>query len=281
MGYIFAMPSSLVQASDLASRVGRAVLLDVRAGRDARARYDAGHLPGAIFVDLDRDLSEKSHEPVRGGRHPLPDPAAFAARVGRWGIAPATDVILYDAQSGGNAAARAWWMLRSLGHERVRVLDGGYDAALRAGVAPTTEVPRPVDRGPYPRAAWRWPTIGIDDIETWRNDDAKVVIDARSASRFRGDEEPFDPVAGHIPGARNLFHMSLVAADGRFLSADELARRIRAVTDDRPADAIAVHCGSGVTACHLILAMTEAGLGVPRLYVGSWSEWCRSGREFG
>jgi thiosulfate/3-mercaptopyruvate sulfurtransferase len=277
------MTSPLIRASELAARRADAVLLDVRASRDARAHYDAGHLPGAIFVDLDRDLSEKPDDPAHGGRHPLPDPASFAARVGSWGIGPDTDVILYDAQSGGNAASRAWWMLRALGHERVRVLDGGYAAALAAGLAPTTDGPRPAGRGPYPLSSsgsgWRWPTLDIDEVDAWRKDPAKVVIDARSAPRFRGDEEPFDPVAGHIPGAANLFHMSLVGAEGRLLPAAELATRIRAVTGDRPIDATAVHCGSGVTACHLILAMEEAGLGVPRLYVGSWSEWCRSGRE--
>jgi thiosulfate/3-mercaptopyruvate sulfurtransferase len=274
------MKGPLIHPSELASRHAGAALLDVRPGRDGRARYDAGHLPGAVFVDLDRDLSEPSGDPAHGGRHPLPAPATFAARVGRWGIGPDTDVILYDALSGGNAAARAWWMLRALGHDRVQVLDGGYDAAIAAGLVPTTDVPSPVNRGAYPAATkWRWPTIDIDGVNAWRKDATKVVIDARSAPRFRGDEEPFDPVAGHIPGAVNLHHMSLVGVDGRLLPADDLARRLRAVTGERPVDAIAVHCGSGVTACHLILAMEQAGLGVPRLYVGSWSEWCRSDRE--
>jgi thiosulfate/3-mercaptopyruvate sulfurtransferase len=270
--------SPLIDPIGLRAMLGRAVLLDVRTGADARARYDAAHLPGAVFVDLDRDLADKSDDPARGGRHPLPSPAGFAATVGRWGIAPDTDVVVYDAQSGGNAAARAWWMLRSLGHARTWVLDGGYDAAVRAGLPMTAEVPSPPRRGPYPARAWQWPIIDIDEVDAWRRDPDKVLLDARSPARFRGDEEPFDPIAGHIPGAHNLFYLALVGDDGTLLPPEALAERARALIADRPIDAVAVHCGSGVTACHLILAMERAGLGVPRLYVGSWSEWCRSNR---
>jgi thiosulfate/3-mercaptopyruvate sulfurtransferase len=269
-------PSPLIAASALPARLGRAVFLDVRTGPHARAAYAAAHLPGALFVDLDRDLAEPPPDAAHGGRHPLPAPATFAARVGRWGIGPDTDVVVYDAMSGGNAAARAWWMLRALGHDRVQVLDGGYDAAVRAGVAPTAEVPTPVDRGPYPTSGdWRWPTLDIEAVDRWRQDPTRRVVDARSAPRFAGREEPIDPIAGHIPGAVNLFHMSLVGSDGTLLPAPAIAERVRAVVGDRPVDDVAVHCGSGVTACHLILAMAHAGLGVPRLYVGSWSEWCR------
>jgi thiosulfate/3-mercaptopyruvate sulfurtransferase len=158
------------------------------------------------------------------------------------------------------------------------VLDGGYQAAVRLGVATTAEVPSPRDRGPYPASAWQWPTIDIDLIDAWRRDPSKVVIDARSPARFAGQEETIDPVAGHIPGAVSLFYRSLVGANGALLAPEAIAARLREVIGERPSDAVAVHCGSGVTACHLILAMEHAGFGVPRLYVGSWSEWCRSRR---
>lgn len=267
----------LITPTELGPRLGSVVLLDVRTGPDARAQYEAAHLPGAIFVDLDRELAQPG-DPARGGRHPLPSPEAFAAQVGRWGIGPDTEVVVYDAQSGGNAASRAWWMLRSLGHARTRVLDGGYAAAVRAGLPTTAQPPVPVDLGPHPSRGWQWPLIDVAEVDVWRQDAAKRVVDARSEPRFRGDEEPIDPVAGHIPGAVNLFHLSLVGADGAMFPPATVADRIRAVLGDRPADDVAVHCGSGVTACHLILAMDHAGLGVPRLYVGSWSEWCRSDR---
>lgn len=262
----------------LQTKLTGSVVLDVRTGLDARVQYETGHLPGAIFVDLDQDLAEKSSDPTRGGRHPLPTPARFAARVGAWGIDPETDVIIYDAQSGGNAAARAWWMLRALGHTRVWIVDGGYTAAVETGVSPERTIPKPIERDPYPAQRWQMPLLDIDEIDAWRRDPAKVVIDARSPTRFRGDEETLDPVAGHIPGAHNLFHHSLVGADRRMLPRAALRERIAAVIGDRNSDAIAVHCGSGVTACHLAAAMEQAGLGMPYLYVGSWSEWCRSGR---
>lgn len=267
--------SPLVSPSELRDRGADLVLLDARAGAGARERYAAAHLVGAVFADLERDLARPA-DPAHGGRHPLPTAADFASQLGRWGIGPETDVVIYDDQSGANAASRAWWMLRSLGHSRVRVLDGGWPAAVAIGLPTTAEVPVVVDRGPYPSDGWRWPTIDVDEADRWRQ--AKLLIDARSPARFRGDEEPIDPIAGHIPGATNLFHASLIGGDGRFLPRDEIAARIRTVTGDRPVDEIAVHCGSGVTACHLILGMDHAGLGIPALYVGSWSEWCRSDR---
>ncbi|MBI4953401.1 MAG: sulfurtransferase [Myxococcales bacterium] len=275
------VPAPLIDAVQLRAKLGRAVLLDVRSGADARARYDAAHLPGAIWVDLERDLSARPTDPAHGGRHPLPAATAFAELVGRWGIDPDSDVVAYDAASGANAAARAWWMLRSLGHERCAVLDGGYDAAVRAGLPTTAALPLPADRGPYPSSAWHWPTIDADAVDLWRRDPAHLVVDARSPARFRGEEELIDPVAGHIPGAANLFHLSLVDERGALLAPGAVAARVREVVGDRRIDAVAVHCGSGVTACLLVLAMVHAGLGVPRLYVGSWSEWCRANRPRG
>ncbi len=251
------------------------VLIDCRAGPSARAQYEAGHLEGALFADLERDLAAPSGHPEQGGRHPLPPVDAFSATLGRWGIRPDSHVVLYDDQSGANAAARLWWMLRALGHERVQVLDGGLQAALANGYALSTEVPSPVAAPPYPAQSYLRPVADIDEVERARNDAQAIVLDVRSGPRFRGEQEPIDPIAGHIPGAKNLpFAENLEA--GSFKSKAALREMYSALLGSLPPTALTVHCGSGVTACHTLLALEHAGLSGAKLYVGSWSEWCRS-----
>ncbi len=242
-------------------------LADTASGERA---FAAGHLPGAIHAHLDRDLSgSKAAGPRHGGRHPLPERAAFAAQAGRWGITPATRVVCYDTQ-GGPYAARAWWLLRWLGHEAVAVLDGGVTAWVAAGGALSVEMVRRAAALPYPIGAGSMPTIDAGQLLASLG--RVRLIDARAPERFRGDVEPLDPVAGHIPGASNRFFRDNLAADGRFKSAAEL----RAAFDALGAEAAnTVHqCGSGVTACHNLLAMAHAGLDGALLYPGSWSEWC-------
>jgi thiosulfate/3-mercaptopyruvate sulfurtransferase len=252
------------------------VLCDVRSGPDASARYAHGHLAGAVFVDLERDLSGPKHDAARGGRHPLPDPAAFAARLGAWGIRPESHVVAYDDQGGANAAARLWWMLRALGHTRVQVLDGGLAGALAAGATLSAEPTSVRSAPPYPGAAWSWPTADIDVVEHARCAPEQLVLDVRAAARFRGEQEPIDPIAGHIPGARNLPLGENLGPDGRFKSAAELRRVYGELLDGRAPEQLIVHCGSGVTACHTLLALERAGLPGASLYVGSWGEWCRN-----
>jgi len=270
------MASPLISATDLAALNQHVRLLDCRPG----AAYGAGHLPGALHADLERDLSragEEGFDPAQGGRHPLPDLRAWRDTLGRWGITPDTAVVCYDDQGGANAAARAWWMLRACGHERVRVLDGGLQAALDAGMSLTTETPAVEGAAPYPASHWQWTTVDIGVVEKLAKTDDWTVIDVRSAPRYRGEAEPIDPVAGHIPGAVNVPFTENLGADGRFKSFESL----RAMYGGYDPARLVVHCGSGVTACHTLLALDQAGLAGGALFVGSWSEWCRSGRSIG
>jgi thiosulfate/3-mercaptopyruvate sulfurtransferase len=228
-----------------------------------------------VHAQLERDLAAPAHDPAHGGRHPLPDAQAFAATLGRWGITPSSRVVAYDDQGGANAAARFWWMLRAMGHRDVRVVDGGLAALRDAGFALTSDLPAPASQPPYPGAGWAQPLADIDEVDQARGAPDRRVIDVRAAFRFRGDSDPFDPVAGHIPGARNAPYADNLRADGTFKSSDELRAQLIAALDGiAPAQTI-VHCGSGVTACHTLIALERAGLPGARLYVGSWSEWCR------
>jgi thiosulfate/3-mercaptopyruvate sulfurtransferase len=269
-----AVAGTLVEAAALRARLaaGEAVVLldcgfdlaDPAAGERA---YAAGHLPGAIYVHLDRDLS--GVKTGANGRHPLPARDAFARRVGAWGIAPGVAVVCYDAQ-GAPYAARAWWLLRWLGHADCAVLDGGIQAWVAAGGALTDAVAAAVARPPYPACPPAMPTV--DSAAVLAGLGRRPVLDARAAERFRGEVEPLDPVAGHIPGARNRFFKDNLGPDGRFRPAGELHAAFRALGAE-PAQWVH-QCGSGVTACHNLLAMEHAGLTGSALYPGSWSEWC-------
>lgn len=239
-------------------------LVDTTAGERA---YAAGHLPGAVYVHLDRDLS--GTKTGRNGRHPLPEREALAAAAGRWGVAPGRQVVCYDNQ-GSPYAARAWWLLRWLGHDAVAVLDGGVAAWRRAGGALVAEPAAPAPQLPYPAGAPAMPTV---DAQALLQRLGRVrLFDARAGERFRGEVEPLDPVAGHIPGATLRFFKDNLAEDGRFKPAAQLRAEFDALGGG---DAEVVHqCGSGVTACHNLLAMLHAGYDAPALYPGSWSEWC-------
>lgn len=268
----------LISAADLRARLATLRLLDARQPREA---YEAGHLPGALHADLDRDLStvaDPGHDPAQGGRHPLPPPARFAAQVGTWGIGPGTEVVVYDSLGGMDAAARLWWMLRALGHTRVSVLDGGLAAALEAGLELTREVPAVPPRTPYPAQAWALPRVDLAAVDRLRQDPAWCLLDVRAAERWRGEVEALDPVAGRIPGSQNRYWPGSLDASGRFLPPARLRAEFEAILAGRPAGHLAVHCGSGTSACHTLLALEVAGLPGASLYVGSWSEWCRSGQ---
>ncbi|MDX2282746.1 MAG: sulfurtransferase [Bacteroidia bacterium] len=265
---------ALLALPDLA----QTVLLDARGGPDAAAAYAASHLAGALRADLETDLADTSGDPAQGGRHPLPAPAAFAQLLERLGISPETHVVICDAQSGANAAARAWWMLRAFGHQHVQVLDGGIQAAAAAGFPLRSGAEPEPAPGRYPARDWSLPLTGIREVEQMSQDPACVVIDVRDAARYEGRTEPIDPVAGHIPGAANLPFSRNLSPDGRFLSPEALRTLYGPLLGGRSPEQAAVHCGSGVTACHTLLALAHAGYELPALFVGSWSEWCRSGR---
>lgn len=253
------------------------VIVDARSGKDAFERYVKGHIEGAFHADLDRDLAAVPADPSKGGRHPLPNPAAFGAFLGRLGIEPATHVIVYDDKAGSNAAARFWWMLKAAGHQKVQVLDGGLDAALKAGVALSSALPEARSAAPY-KVSWKDAVVTIDEVARAVKEPARLVIDVREAYRYNGESEPIDTVAGHIPGAMNVPYVENLNADGTFLPADALKAKYDAVMNGKKQDDVIVHCGSGVTACHTLLAMEQAGITKPKLYVGSWSEWSRTGR---
>ncbi|MGW0564882.1 sulfurtransferase [Streptomyces sp. NPDC003016] len=241
------------------------VLLDVRyqlGGPHGRAAYEAGHIPGAVFVDLEAELAGP---PGSGGRHPLPDVEDFGAVMRRTGVRHDTPVVVYDGGQGW-AAARAWWMLRWAGHPDVRVLDGGL-AAWRGPVESEVPAPAAGDFRPAPGAAVLLDADGAAELAR-----TGLLLDARAAERYRGEVEPIDPVAGHIPGAVSAPTMENVGPDGRLLPAPELAARFTSLGAGE-ARAVGVYCGSGVSAAQQVLALEVAGIPAA-LYVGSWSEWC-------
>jgi thiosulfate/3-mercaptopyruvate sulfurtransferase len=272
--------SPLISAEELAQLLKAPppdfAILDARPGR---AAYEAKHLPGALHADLNSKLStaeDADADPVRGGRHPLPSIERWAEQLGAWGIGPKTTVVVYDDHDASNAAARAWWMLRSAGHENVRVLDGGLGAAISEGLQVTSDIPPPNAREAYPTTEWHWPTVDVAFVDKVRNDPQWKVLDVRSEPRYRGETEPIDPVAGHIPGAVNLPFQKNVEHWGRFKPAKQLQAQYAKLLDGTPPSHLIVHCGSGVTACHTLLALNAAGYDGAALFVGSWSEWCRN-----
>jgi thiosulfate/3-mercaptopyruvate sulfurtransferase len=270
------MASSLISPEEFASLQG-AVLLDAR----MKPAFDSGHLRGALNADPGLHLSAATgpaFDPSKGGRHPLPTLNQWRATLGLLGIGPDTSVIIYDDQGGANAAARAWWMLKAVGHASVQVLDGGLKAAISAGCELATDatVARPCAH--YPATAWLLPTVDIDVVEKLAKHREWRVLDVRSGERYRGDTESLDPVAGHIPGAVNLPYTDNLDFEGRFKSAMDLRALYTQLLGDLRPDHLVVHCGSGITACHTLLALEHAGLSGAALYVGSWSEWCRSGK---
>lgn len=232
--------------------------------------YRESHIPGAVYAHLDRDLAGPPGP--RSGRHPLPDWRLFAERLGRWGLHPTTQVIVYD-QGGGALAARLWWLLRAIGHRRVAVLDGGWAAWQARGGAQSDALALEHARDVELCVGSGWVTTR--EIEENLSARRFLLVDARTPARFTGQDEPIDPVAGHIPGAVNFPLQDNLAVDGRFLDREALRARWLARLGATPPAAVVHMCGSGVTACHNLLAMEAAGLRGSRLYVGSWSEWIR------
>ncbi len=232
-------------------------------------QFREGHVPGALFAHLDRDLS--GAKTGANGRHPLPEPKAFVSWAGRQGLQPADQVVCYDGGSGA-MAARLWWMLRWMGHETVAVLDGGFAKWQREGRPLTVEVPQvvPID---YPGRA-KTPMVAYLSLVEKKFKKA-VLLDARAPARYRGEQEPIDPVAGRIPGAKNRFNNDNLTAEGTFKSPELLRAEFKSILSGRNASDVINYCGSGVAACHNALALEIAGLTGSRVYPGSWSEWSR------
>jgi len=264
------MPTTLVSTAELAASPDWRVFdcrHDLAKPALGEQQYREAHIPGALFAHLDRDLS--APKTGRNGRHPLPQPEVFVSWLSRCGVQPSDQVVCYDAGSGA-MAARLWWLLQWIGHDAVAVLDGGLAKWLAEKRPVTAEVPR---FAPSQYSVNRRPRgdVSVSDVE--RRGSEMLLLDARAPARYRGEQEPIDPVAGRIPGAINRFNMDNVSPQGTFKGAAQLKQEFQAVLGDRAPSEVVHYCGSGVAACHNLLAMEIAGLTGGRLYAGSWSEW--------
>jgi thiosulfate/3-mercaptopyruvate sulfurtransferase len=272
--------SPLIQASELLKLHAseHLIIVDVSNGTNAKSNYDAKHLEGALFVDLNSQLADIKQDLSIGGRHPLPKMEDFLKTVAHLGISPKSHIVVYDDKKGSNAAARFWWMLKAIGHENVQVLNGGFQEAekhhfplsSKASVVNKTEL--------YKVDHWKLKMAVLEEVEKISQTENYIIIDVRAAERYSGENEPIDPVAGHIRGAINVPFTENLDENGLFLSPHLLHRKYTNVFGTLAADHIIVYCGSGVTACHSLLAIAYAGLELPRLYVGSWSEWSRNNK---
>jgi len=239
--------------------------------------YRASHIPGAVYADLDHDLSSP-RIPGRTGRHPLPDEDSIVQVFSRLGIGPETQVVAYDESTGALAAARLWWLLKWAGHDAAAVLDGGFAAWTGAGMPRAGGVEERAPRG-FTAAFRPELVVDADQVVDALNDPGWVILDARAADRYRGENETLDPVAGHIPGAVSAPYGAALAPDGRWKPAAEIAAMYGQALGGRDTRHAILYCGSGVTAAHGVLACAHAGLGIPRLYAGSWSDWITDGKR--
>lgn len=259
------------------SAISKFIIIDARSGPNAKENYLKNHLAGALYVDLNTDLAKIKSDFAQGGRHPLPKVAKFLNLLNNLGITPSSCVLVYDDLNGANAAARFWWMLKAIGHKNVQVINGGYQAAIKAGLPINSKIEKPKkSKFLYNISSYALPFVDINAVDKVKQNNDFLIIDVREKMRFDGITEPIDLVAGHIPGAINVPFATNLDGDGNFLSPKILRNKYEQLLNNRPAKNVIVHCGSGVTACHTILAMNYAGLTIPNLYVGSWSEWSRN-----
>lgn len=271
--------SPLINPKTLLAIKGTVILIDARAGINAKEIYQSEHLNGARYIDLNKDLAAVTSDPSNGGRHPLPSLEKFSEVLSKLGISPSSLIIIYDDKNGSNAAARFWWMLKAIGHEKVQVLNGGLQAAIKIGFPLSSEMENFESTNHYPVSDWKLAQANIDEVETARNNSENIVIDVRDKNRFDGLTEPLDLIAGHIPGAINIPFSENLDENGFYKPATVLAEKYSKIIGGKKPKNVIVHCGSGVTACHTLLAMDYAGIPIPKLYVGSWSEWSRNDRE--
>ena len=277
------MADTLVEVSDLVVEQDnpdclffdcRFNLLDVAWGR---GEYHKGHIPGAVYVDLNKDLSA-AVVPGKTGRHPLPSIELFQQQVAKWGITQDTQIIIYD-QREGMFAARLWWMLRWCGIKNVALLNGGWSAWLAAGASVSTDQRKQRSINNISLAVNEELIVNADDVMNNLESKELILLDARTEDRYRGENETIDPIAGHIPGALSAPFVLNLDKDGKFLSKNDLNDRYKKLLGDRAVSDVVNYCGSGVTATHNIFAMYYAGLGMASLYPGSWSEWITDERR--
>ncbi len=273
--------SPLINARELMqlSELTDFILVDASFGPTARTNYETMHLKNALFIDLNSELAEIDTDVAKGGRHPLPNISNFAKTVGELGISPDSHVIIYDAKNGSLAAARFWWMLKAIGHAKVQVLNGGIQQALAINFPTSSGFENRNSRTPYPVDQWLLPIATMDEVEHVANRSDFRVIDVRESDRYNGITEPIDLIAGHIPGAINIPFTENLDDDGLFLPPAILKKKYEKEIENRTSENVIFHCGSGVTACHSLLALAYAGFEIPKLYVGSWSEWSRNNKK--
>lgn len=252
------------------------VIVDAGSGKTAYENYLRKHLDQALYVDLDEDLSEVPENTKNGGRHPLPSPQKFAEVLQKLGIDADSHVVIYDDKNASNAAARFWWMLKSAGIEKVQVLDGGLQKAEKEGFPVNADSVKPKNVKKLELTSWILPVVDLNFVEINSENPAFLVIDVREKDRYDGKTEPIDQIAGHIPGAVNVHFKENLNDDGTFKNPEILHKKYSQIFKNIPSKNIAIHCGSGVTACHTLLALDYAGFEIPNLYVGSWSEWSRN-----
>ena len=255
------------------------VIIDAGSGKSAYENYLQKHLDGALYVDLNEDLAEIPEEAKNGGRHPLPSLEKFSEVVKKLGIEEKSHVIIYDDKNASNSAARFWWMLKSVGIQKVQVLYGGLQMAEKKGflINSNSVFPKKVEKINFKE--WKLPKVDIHFIEKYSKNPEFLIIDVREKDRYDGKTEPIDEVAGHIPGAKNLPFKDNLNEDGTFKNPETLKKTYSNFLKNIPSENTTIHCGSGVTACHTLLALDYAGFQIPSLYVGSWSEWSRNNKE--
>jgi len=263
----------------LVHKVTDVVIVDVSNEKNAKENYLQQHLDKAIFLDLNKDLADIKTDLALGGRHPLPQIANFLDLLSNIGISSDTRVIIYDHKNGANAAARFWWMMKSVGHKNVQVLDGGFQEAERKNYPVNNHLSIPKKVGNYITITdWQLPVVNLEEVDLASRNKDHLIIDVREKPRYDGEFEPIDLIAGHIPNAINIPFLDNLDEDGLFKAPEKLREKYQDIFNEFDNSQIIVHCGSGVTACHSLLAMSYAGLNIPKLYPGSWSEWSRNNK---
>lgn len=257
------------------------IIIDAGSGKPARENYLLNHIDGALYIDLNEDLAEIPENAKNGGRHPLPKLEKFLDLLQGLGIEENSHVIIYDDKNASNAAARFWWMLKSVGVEKVQVLDGGLQNAEKFGVAVNSNKTEAKKVERVNIQEWKLPTVDLNFIEENSDKEDFIIIDVREKDRYDGKSEPIDEVAGHIPGAINIPFKENLNEDGTFKNPEILKEKYSAIFQNILSENISIHCGSGVTACHTLLALDYAGFELPNFYVGSWSEWSRNDKPIG
>lgn len=272
---------SLIQPTELLEiyQNDEVVIVDASNGKNAKLNYVEKHIDNAIFVDLNSQLADVNDNLANGGRHPLPKIDRFAKTLKEIGISKNSHVVIYDDKCGANAAARFWWMLKSIGHEKVQVLNGGIQEAEKIGLKMSNKVQKNKIVEDYEFTNWELPIVKIDEVEENSMKQNSLIIDVRENIRYRGEMEPIDLIAGHIPNSINIPFSTNLDSTGMFLPLNELKLKYLNLFSNREIKDVIVHCGSGVTACHTILALDYVGFEIPKLYVGSWSEWSRNNKK--